>query len=114
MLAVIFEVWPAEGRKDQYLALAANMKKHLSDFDGFISVERFESLTEPGKLLSVSFWKDEASLDNWRKLEEHRAMQKMGRDGMFRDYHLRIASVMRDYTLTERDEAPEDSKVLHG
>ena len=114
MLAVIFEVWPAEGRKETYLAHAANMKKHLTDFDGFISVERFESLTEPGKLLSVSFWRDEAALDNWRKLEEHRAMQKMGRDGMFRDYHLRIASVMRDYTLTERDEAPEDSKALHG
>lgn len=114
MLAVIFEVWPHEDRKDQYLALAANMKKHLEGFDGFISVERFESLTEPGKLLSVSFWRDEAALDNWRRLEEHRAMQKMGRESMFRDYHLRIASVMRDYSLTERDEAPADSKALHG
>jgi len=114
MIAVIFEVWPHEDRKDQYLALAANMKKHLADLDGFISVERFESLTEPGKLLSLSFWRDEAALDNWRKLEDHRAMQKMGRDSLFNDYHLRIASVMRDYTLTERDEAPEDSKALHG
>ena len=114
MLAVIFEVWPAEGRTDQYLALAGNMKKHLEGFDGFISVERFESLTEPGKLLSLSFWRDEAALDNWRRLEEHRAMQKMGRESMFADYHLRIASVMRDYTLTERAEAPEDSKALHG
>ena len=90
------------------------MKKHLTDFDGFISVERFESLTEPGKLLSVSFWRDEAALDNWRRLEEHRSMQKKGRESLFRDYHLRIASVMRDYTLTERGEAPEDSKALHG
>jgi len=114
MIAVIFEVWPHEDRKDQYLALAANMKKHLADLDGFISVERFESLTEPGKLLSLSFWRDETALDNWRKLEEHRAMQKMGRESLFNGYHLRIASVMRDYTLTERDEAPEDSKALHG
>lgn len=114
MIAVIFEFWPKEGRKDQYLALAANMKKHLAGFDGFISVERFESITEPGKLLSVSFWRDESALDNWRRLEEHRAMQKMGRESMFSDYHLRIASVMRDYTKTNRDEAPEDSKALHG
>lgn len=114
MIAVIFEVWPREELKEQYLSLAANMKKHLTDFDGFISVERFESITEPGKLLSLSFWRDEAALDNWRRLEEHRAMQKMGRDNMFRDYHLRIAGVMRDYTLTERDQAPEDSKALHG
>ena len=114
MIAVIFEVSPHEDRKDQYLALAANMKKHLTDFDGFISVERFESLTEPGKLLSLSFWRDEAALDNWRRLEEHRAMQKMGRESLFAGYHLRVASVMRDYTLTERDEAPEDSKALHG
>ena len=114
MLAVIFEVWPAEGKQEQYLKLATNMKKHLEGFDGFISVERFESLTEPGKLLSVSFWRDEASLDNWRKLDEHRAMQKMGRESMFADYHLRIASVMRDYTLVDRDEAPADSKALHG
>ena len=77
MIAVMFEVWPHEDRKDQYLSLAANMKKHLADFDGFISVERFESLTEPGKLLSLSFWRDEAALDNWRRLEEHRAMQKL-------------------------------------
>ena len=114
MIAVIFEVWPHADRKDQYLTLAATMKKHLVDIDGFISVERFVSLTEPGKLLSLSFWRDEAALDNWRRLEEHRAMQKLGREGLFRDYHLRIAGVMRDYTLTNRDEAPEDSKALHG
>ncbi|MCL4143954.1 UNVERIFIED_CONTAM: hypothetical protein GTU68_062606 [Idotea baltica] len=114
MLAVIFEVWPHEAHRESYLKLAANMKRYLEDFDGFISVERFESLTEPGKLLSVSFWRDEAALDNWRKLEEHRAMQKKGRESLFRDYHLRIASVIRDYTLERREEAPEDSKALHG
>lgn len=114
MLAVIFEVWPAEGKRDTYLTLATNMKRHLEGFDGFISVERFESLTEPGKLLSVSFWRDEEALDNWRKLEEHRAMQKKGRESLFKDYHLRIAGVMRDYTLTDRREAPADSVALHG
>jgi len=114
MLAVIFEVWPAEGRREQYLGLAANLKKYLEDFDGFISVERFESLTEPGKLLSLSIWRDEEALDRWRKLEEHRAMQKKGRESLFRDYRLRIGAVMRDYTLTDRAEAPADSVALHG
>ena len=114
MIAVIFEVWPAEGRREQYLGLAANMKKYLEGFDGFVSVERFESLTEPGKLLSLSMWRDEEALDCWRKLEEHRAMQKKGRESLFRDYRLRIGSVLRDYTLTEREQAPADSKALHG
>lgn len=114
MIAVIFEVWPHEDRKDEYLTLAGELKQHLVDMDGFISVERFESITEPGKLVSLSFWRDEAALDNWRRLEEHRVMQKMGREGLFRDYHLRIGSVLRDYTLTDRDEAPKDSKALHG
>lgn len=114
MIAVIFEVYPQSDQKDAYLAMAAEMRPLVESIDGFISVERFESLTTPGKLLSVSFFRDEAALDEWRALTRHRAAQKMGRETMFEDYRLRIASVIRDYGMTERDEAPEDSKALHG
>lgn len=114
MIAVIFEVFPAEGRKEAYLDMAAEMRPLVEQIDGFISVERFESLTTPGKLLSVSFFEDEAALDEWRALTAHRRAQKAGRAGMFADYRLRVASVIRDYGMTEREEAPADSKALHG
>jgi len=114
MIAVIFEVWPAEGRKDDYLGLAASLRRDLERIDGFISVERFESLTEPGKLLSLSFWRDEAAVAAWRNVERHRAAQKRGREGVFRDYRLRIAGVVRDYGMTERAEAPTDSRAVNG
>lgn len=114
MIAVIFEVFPADGRKDAYLDMAAEMRPLVEQIPGFISVERFESLTTPGKLLSVSFFEDEAALDQWRSLTEHRRAQSAGRTGMFADYRLRVAHVLRDYGMTERTEAPEDSKALHG
>lgn len=113
MIAVIFEVWPAEGQKDTYLALAAKLRAELSEVDGFISVERFESLSEPGKLLSLSFFRDEAAVENWRNRSAHRATQARGRAGVFRDYRLRIAAVARDYGLTDRTEAPADSRSAH-
>ena len=99
MIAVIFEVWPAAGRRQTYLDLAAALKEELSAIDGFISVERFESLAEPGKLLSVSFWRDEAAVAAWRNRPSHRATQSRGRSGVFTDYRLRIAAVLRDYGL---------------
>ena len=114
MIAVIFEVWPAEGQRDSYLARAAALRDHLKDVPGFISVERFESLTEPGKLLSISFFEDEAALDHWRSLPEHRSAQSAGRKTHFADYRLRVAGVIRDYGMTDRTEAPPDSKALHG
>ena len=114
MIAVIFEVWPREGQRAPYLEMAATLRSYLSAIDGFISVERFESLTTPGKLLSVSFWRDEAALDAWRTLRAHRTAQKAGRGAMFADYRLRVAGVIRDYAMTERDEAPADSRALHG
>ena len=114
MIAVIFEVWPAEGRKDDYLAIAASLRDELSQIEGFISVERFQSVTDEGKMLSVSFWRDEAALDEWRRLEQHRAMQSKGRESLFEDYRLRVAQVIRDYGMEARDEAPEDSRALHG
>ena len=114
MIGVIFEVTPAEGKTDAYLAMAAKMRPLVEEVEGFISVERFESLTTPGKLLSVSFFEDEAALDRWRRLEEHRQAQAAGRGSLFADYRLRVVQVLRDYGMSEREEAPEDSKSVHG
>ncbi|MCE2999509.1 MAG: antibiotic biosynthesis monooxygenase family protein [Betaproteobacteria bacterium] len=113
MIAVIFEVWPAEGRRQEYLDIAAGLRPLLEQVDGFISVERFESLTEPGKLLSVSVFRNEAAVEAWRRLEAHRTAQARGRGGVFRDYRLRVAAVIRDYSLHERAEAPQDSRKRH-
>jgi heme-degrading monooxygenase HmoA len=113
MIAVIFEVWPASGRKEDYLAVAASLRAELEQLDGFISVERFQSLTDPGKLLSLSFWRDEAAVTAWRNAVHHRESQATGRAGVFADYRLRIASVVRDYGMSERAEAPADSRVYH-
>ncbi|UWR14995.1 antibiotic biosynthesis monooxygenase [Sulfitobacter sp. M368] len=114
MIAVIFEVMPHPDRKGDYLDLAAEMKPLVDQVDGFISVERFQSLTNPDKLLSLSFFRDEEAVQNWRKLAAHRKAQARGRAGIFTDYHLRIAHVIRDYGLSDRDEAPDDSRASHG
>ena len=112
MIAVIFEAWPAESQGARYLDLAAGLKPLLAEIDGFISIERFESLAEPGKLLSLSFWRDEAAVAAWRNHEDHRQVQALGRGGVFRDYRLRIAAVERDYGMTDRHQAPSDSRRL--
>jgi heme-degrading monooxygenase HmoA len=114
MIAVIFEVWPKAGHKQQYLDLAAALRPQLERIDGFISVERFESLYEPGKMLSLSFFRDEAAVQAWRNLEAHRAAQAKGRAEVFADYRLRIAGVIRDYGMSEREQAPPDSLSVHG
>lgn len=114
MIGVIFEVEPADGKKEEYLDMAAEMRPLVEQIDGFISVERFQSLTDPKKLLSISFFKDEQALDDWRQLAAHRRAQSKGRTGMFSDYRIRVVSVLRDYTLTDREQAPEDSTKLHG
>lgn len=114
MIAVIFEVTPKEGMMGPYLDMAARMKEHLEGFDGFISVERFESLTTPGKLLSLSFWEDEEAVQRWRKLTAHRGAQEMGRQRFFEGYRLRVSHVLRDYGMEARDEAPLDSRTHHG
>ena len=114
MIAIIFEVWPAKGHEQRYFDLAAALKSELETIDGFISVERFSSLTEPGKFLSLSFWRDEAAVKSWRNLGSHRAAQAEGRGGVFADYRLRVASIIRDYGLNERAEAPQDSRGAHG
>lgn len=113
MIAVIFEVWPAADRKQEYLDLAASLRPLLEQVDGFISIERFESLSEPGKILSLSVFRDEAAVTHWRTLEQHRIAQARGRDGIFRDYRLRVAGVIRDYGMTERKQAPRDSHDAH-
>jgi heme-degrading monooxygenase HmoA len=113
MIAVIFEVWPAEGEKQHYLDLAAALRADLERVDGFLSIERFQSLTEPSKLLSLSFWRDEEAVRAWRNRPPHRATQAKGRAGVFANYRLRVASVLRDYGMTERAEAPDDSRAAH-
>lgn len=113
MIAVIFEVWPHDGRKQEYLDMAAQLRPLLEQVDGFISVERFQSLTDPGKMLSLSFFRDEAAILQWRNLEAHRAAQEAGRGGVFDEYRLRIAGVLRDYGLRDREQAPTDSRARH-
>ncbi|MCO6048812.1 antibiotic biosynthesis monooxygenase [Mesorhizobium sp. RP14(2022)] len=113
MIAVIFEVWPAEGERHHYLDLATALRPELVDVDGFLSIERFQSLAEPEKLLSLSFWRDENAVRTWRNTLAHRAAQARGREGVFKDYRLRIAGVLRDYGMTERAEAPADSRQAH-
>ena len=114
MIAVIFEVWPADGHKQTYLDIAAGLKPELEKIDGFLSIERFQSLVDDSKLLSLSFWRDEAAVKVWRNLEHHRQAQHDGRSGVLRDYRLRVASVLRDYGLNQRAEAPADSRAVNG
>ena len=114
MIAVIFEVWPTEGRAKEYFDLAASLKADLEKIDGFVSIERFESVTTKGKYLSLSFWRDEEAVRAWRNVQGHRSAQAKGRGGVFADYRLRVASVMRDYGMKERTEAPRDSIGAHG
>jgi heme-degrading monooxygenase HmoA len=113
MIAVIFEVLPAEGKMDEYLEIAAGLKPQLEEIDGFISIERFSSLVEEGKVLSLSFWRDEEAIEAWRNLESHRLAQEKGRGGVFYDYRLRVANVNRDYGMENREQAPSDSKNRH-
>jgi heme-degrading monooxygenase HmoA len=113
MITVIFEVVPAPGRKQEYLDLAETLRPALEKLDGFIAIERFESLTNKGKMLSLSTWRDERAVKRWRQFEGHRLAQAKGRGGIFADYRLRVASVIRDYGMRERGEAPADSRALH-
>ncbi|MGM0586182.1 MAG: antibiotic biosynthesis monooxygenase family protein [Pseudomonadota bacterium] len=109
----MFEVTPHAEHRDRYFDMAAELRPLLSQVDGFVSVERFESLTHPGKILSVSFWRDEAALEQWRRMDKHRAAQSAGRGEMFADYRLRVAGVIRDYGMNDREQAPEDSRACH-
>jgi len=113
MIAVIFEAVPHEGKKDAYLDAAARLRPLLEKMDGFVSIERFESLTQSGKILSLSVWRDEDAVRRWRNVEEHRRIQGAGRETIFMDYRLRVAAVLRDYGLNDRAQAPEDSRAAH-
>lgn len=113
MMAVIFEVVPAPGQKDAYLAAATALRPSLEQVDGFVSIERFQSLSEPDKLLSLSFWRDEEAVARWRQQDAHRSTQAAGRDHVFADYRLRVAAVVRDYGMHDRAQAPADSRAVH-
>lgn len=113
MIAVIFEVLPLDAERETYFLIAAALRPELEKIAGFISIERFESITHPGKILSLSFWKDEESVRQWRNIEAHRLAQHKGREQVFSDYRLRVANVLRDYGMISREEAPEDSRAAH-
>ena len=113
MIAVIFELWPAPHQRSPYFDLAAGLRDELQAVDGFLSVKRFQSLAEPGKYLSLSFWRDEAAVQAWRNRPPHRLAQREGRAAVLADYRLRVAHVLRDYGLRERAEAPPDSNDHH-
>lgn len=108
MIAVIFEVEPHADQASRYFEIAARLRPQLEQIDGFISVERFESLATPGKFLSLSFWRDEDAVRAWRNHTEHRAGQRLGRSEVFAGYRLRVAQVLRDYGLNEREQVPRD------
>lgn len=114
MIAVIFELQPRPGQAQAYFDTAAALRPLLERIDGFISVERFESLATPGRYLSLSFWRDEAAVQQWRRVEAHRAAQAAGRADILADYRLRVAEVTRDYGLNDRPQAPADSQAVHG
>lgn len=113
MIAVIFELWPAAGQQTSYFELAAQLRPELDAVDGFVSIERFESLATPGKYLSLSFWRDEAAVQSWRTGGQHRGAQTQGRAGVLANYRLRVASMLRDYGMNERQQAPADSRAFH-
>jgi heme-degrading monooxygenase HmoA len=113
MIAVIFEAFPHEGHAEDYFTIAAALKPHLTGIDGFLSIERYQSLADPGRYLSLSFWRDEAAVAQWRNTAGHRNAQTAGRSTILQDYRLRVAEVTRDYSLTRRDEAPSDSRTVH-
>jgi heme-degrading monooxygenase HmoA len=114
MIAVIFEFTPAEGRFADYKALAEGLGEEVRNFDGFISIERFESISSQGKFVSLSFWRDEEAVRKWRNVLKHREAQKRGRGGIFKSYRLRVAQVLRDYEMDKRGQAPADSQKVHG
>ena len=113
MVAVIFEAIPGEGKKDEYFAIAEKLRPELNKIQGFISIERFQSVAHPEKILSLSFWKDEESIAQWRNVEMHRNAQAKGRRSVFSDYRLRVAQVVRDYRMKDREQTPADSKHIH-
>ena len=113
MIAVIFEGIAQEAQKEAYLDAAARLRPLLADIDGFLSIERFQSLATPGKILSLSFWRDEEAVRQWRNLEQHREVQRVGRRSIFEEYRIRVARVIRDYGLDDRKEAPRDSLAAH-
>ena len=113
MTAVIFEAFPAEGKWDEYLDIAAQLRPELNKIEGFISIERFQSIADPQKVLSLSFWQNEEAVIQWRNIELHRQAQTAGRESVFKDYRLRVANVLRDYVMNNRTEAPLDSKTIH-
>jgi heme-degrading monooxygenase HmoA len=100
----------AAGLPDTYLDMAARLRPLLAQIDGFCR-SNDSSLTQPGKLLSLSFWRDERLPPGARS--KPTAARRGRRRALFKDYRLRIATVQRDYGLNERAQAPQDSRQVH-
>ena len=113
MIIVIFEVWPSTEGESEYMRLAGTLLPEVKQVPGFLSIERFRSLQDPRKILSLSTWRDEESVTSWRNGSAHREAQTAGRTGVITDYRLRVAKVSRDYGLNERAQAPKDSNKFH-
>jgi heme-degrading monooxygenase HmoA len=114
MIVVIFESWPKSGMKQRYLDMAATLMPLVEKTDGFISIERFQSVSQEGKLVALSFWRDEAAVTAWRNVMDHRRIQNRSRQSVFDDYRMRVAVVTRDYSKRERSQAPDDSVATLG
>jgi heme-degrading monooxygenase HmoA len=114
MVVVIFESWPKPGKKQTYLDMAAALMPLVEKTDGFVSIERFQSVSDEGKLVALSFWRDEAAVTTWRNVMEHRRIQDRSRQSVFDDYRMRVAQVTRDYSKRERSQAPDDSVATLG
>ncbi len=113
MIAVIFEFETRSGKRDDYLEFAAALNRDVADIDGFLSIERFESLGRSDRYVSISYWRDETAIETWRNLQSHRAAQQAGRESIFSEYRLRVAQVLRDYGMSDRSQAPVDSRAVH-
>lgn len=112
MFAVIFEVQPLPGRAARYFEIAAALKPELQKIDGFVSVERFESVSRPGVFLSLSWWRDEAAITQWRQTVCHRDSQREGREAIFAGYRIHVVSTLRAYGMHDRAQAPADSNAV--
>ncbi len=102
MIAVLFEADAIPAQQERYLQLAAELKPLLTDIEGFIAIERFQSLSTPGKILSLSWWRDEAAVLAWKKNVLHQAAQSGGRESIFSFYRIRVARVFREYSSQTR------------
>lgn len=96
MVVVIFEVFFKPGQEAAYLEIARKLREHVLQAPGFIGMERFRSIANEGKICSVSFWEDEASVEAWKNFPQHLAAQQHGKEHLFAKYRIRVAKVLHE------------------